>query len=233
MRRLSRTSIKAELLSDPGDLRRIPGVEDIGFEGSTLHAGREREFARVRSGHSGGPVRSLVGQPPTLEDLFLRHCGTDPDSGAGRTGRCTHEYARPGPGDPIGRGRPARIIEIHLGHCGCCGCICAATEWSPAVDPAAVGPAGHGLCGQRSKVYPTDADRTGMVASIMASPAQRAMYGNVCNDTLGAVGVWKARMFHVLIAVAVILTVIRHTCADEEAGRTELLDSTGSAATPI
>ena len=80
--------------------------------------------------------------------------------------------------------------------------------------------------GSISKVYPTEASRTGMVASIMASPAQRAMYGNVYNDTLGAVGVWKAGMFHVLIAVAVILTVIRHTRADEEAGRTELLDST-------
>lgn len=33
-------------------------------------------------------------------------------------------------------------------------------------------------------------------------------------------------MFHVLIAVAVILTVIRHTRADEENGRTELVDST-------
>ncbi len=80
--------------------------------------------------------------------------------------------------------------------------------------------------GSISKVYPTDAGRAGMVASIMASPAQRAMYGNVYNDTLGAVGVWKAGMFHVLIAVAVILTVIRHTRGDEEAGRTELLDST-------
>ena len=60
----------------------------------------------------------------------------------------------------------------------------------------------------------------------MASPAQRAMYGNIYNDSLGAVGVWKAGMFHVLIAVAVILTVIRHTRAEEENGRAELLDST-------
>ncbi|HNM84986.1 MAG TPA: ABC transporter permease, partial [Mycobacterium sp.] len=80
--------------------------------------------------------------------------------------------------------------------------------------------------GSISKVYPTDADRAGMVASIMASPAQRAMYGNIYADNLGALGVWKAGMFHVLIAVAVILTVIRHTRADEEAGRVELLDST-------
>ena len=80
--------------------------------------------------------------------------------------------------------------------------------------------------GSTAAVYPTAADRAGLVAAIMASPAQRAMYGNVYNDSLGAVGVWKAGMFHVLIAVAVILTVIRHTRADEEAGRAELLDST-------
>jgi ABC-2 type transport system permease protein len=75
-------------------------------------------------------------------------------------------------------------------------------------------------------VYPTAADRTTFAASIMASPAQRALYGNIYNDSLGAVGIWKAGMFHLLIAVAVILTVIRHTRADEETGRTELVDST-------
>jgi ABC-2 type transport system permease protein len=76
------------------------------------------------------------------------------------------------------------------------------------------------------KVYPTQADRAGFATSIMASPAQRALYGQVYNDSTGAVGIWKAGMFHLLIAVAVILTVIRHTRADEEAGRTELVDST-------
>ena len=76
------------------------------------------------------------------------------------------------------------------------------------------------------KVYPTAAARAGFAASIMASPAQRALYGQIYNDSLGAVGIWKAGMFHTLIAVAVILTVIRHTRADEETGRTELVDST-------
>ncbi|HSS24390.1 MAG TPA: ABC transporter permease [Mycobacterium sp.] len=80
--------------------------------------------------------------------------------------------------------------------------------------------------GSIEKVYPTQAGRAGFAASIMASPAQRALYGQVYNDSLGAVGIWKAGMFHLLIAVAVILTVIRHTRADEETGRTELLDST-------
>jgi ABC-2 type transport system permease protein len=80
--------------------------------------------------------------------------------------------------------------------------------------------------GSIEKVYPSQAARAGFAASIMASPAQRALYGQVYNDSLGAVGIWKAGMFHLLIAVAVILTMIRHTRADEETGRTELMDST-------
>ncbi|OOK78619.1 putative aBC transporter membrane-spanning protein [Mycobacterium kansasii] len=76
------------------------------------------------------------------------------------------------------------------------------------------------------KVYPAQQDRAGFAASIAASPAQRALYGQVYNDSLGAVGLWKAGMFHTLIAVAVILTVIRHTRADEETGRAELIEST-------
>jgi ABC-2 type transport system permease protein len=76
------------------------------------------------------------------------------------------------------------------------------------------------------KIYPGEAARAGFAASIMASPAQRALYGQIYNDSLGAVGIWKAGMFHLIIAIAVILTVIRHTRADEETGRTELVDST-------
>src|ERR1700754_3929480 len=38
MRHLSRTSIKAEMLTDPGDLTRISGVEDVSIEGTTLRA---------------------------------------------------------------------------------------------------------------------------------------------------------------------------------------------------
>ena len=78
--------------------------------------------------------------------------------------------------------------------------------------------------GSIAKIYPTETARAGFQASIMASPAQRALYGQIYSDNLGAVGIWKAGMFHTLIAVAVILTVIRHTRADEENGRTELVD---------
>jgi ABC-2 type transport system permease protein len=75
-------------------------------------------------------------------------------------------------------------------------------------------------------VYPEPSQRAALVASVMASPAQRALYGNIYNDSVGATALWKAGVFHALIGVAVILTVIRHTRGDEEAGRTELLDST-------
>ncbi|MGB8406938.1 MAG: ABC transporter permease, partial [Mycobacterium sp.] len=80
--------------------------------------------------------------------------------------------------------------------------------------------------GSIAAVYPTAAARAGFAATITASPAQRALYGNILNDSLGATGIWKAGMFHVLIAIATILTVIRHTRADEETGRSELVDST-------
>lgn len=80
--------------------------------------------------------------------------------------------------------------------------------------------------GSIESVYPTAADRASFLDSIMGSPAQRAMYGVIYNDSLGAVSIWKAGMFHTLIAVAVILTVIRHTRAEEETGRAELLEST-------
>lgn len=74
MRHLSRTSIKAELLGDPGDLSRIRGVEDITFDGNTMQAQVDSASlgALIRVLGDVG-VRSLVSQPPTLEELFLRH----------------------------------------------------------------------------------------------------------------------------------------------------------------
>src|ERR1700749_1933229 len=81
MRHLSRTSIKAEMLRDPGDLSRIRGVEDISIEGNTVRAQVDSEslgeLIRVL-GDAG--VRSLVSQPPTLEELFMRHYDTGRDN---------------------------------------------------------------------------------------------------------------------------------------------------------
>ena len=80
MRHLSRTSIKAELAGDPPDLSRIRGVEDVSIDGNTLRAHVDSESLGefVRALGEGG-VRSLVSQPPTLEELFLRHYGIGAD----------------------------------------------------------------------------------------------------------------------------------------------------------
>ncbi|WP_454198878.1 ABC transporter ATP-binding protein [Nocardia sp. Marseille-Q1738] len=86
LRHLSRTSITAELLGDPGDLSRIPGVEDIELDGATLRCQVEGEhlgeLIRVL-GDTG--VRSLTSAPPTLEELFLRHYHVDGDTAESAT----------------------------------------------------------------------------------------------------------------------------------------------------
>ncbi|MGV0633348.1 ABC transporter ATP-binding protein [Mycolicibacillus trivialis] len=83
MRHLSRTSITAEVTGDPGDLARLPGVHDLTRSGSTVRAQVDNaglgEVVRVL-GEAG--VRSLVSQPPTLEELFLRHYDAAAPAGA-------------------------------------------------------------------------------------------------------------------------------------------------------
>ena len=80
MRHLSRTSIKAEMISVPNDLVGIRGLEDVSIEGHTLRAQVDSEsMAEVIKVLGDAGVRSLVSQPPTLEDLFLRHYGSVDD----------------------------------------------------------------------------------------------------------------------------------------------------------
>lgn len=85
-------------------------------------------------------------------------------------------------------------------------------------------PAGYvkSIAGQ----YTTDSALADFATNTRASSAEIAMYGPIFNSSLGQVGLWKAGMYFTLIGIAVILTVVRHTRMDEEAGRAELLDST-------
>ncbi|MBF6097412.1 ABC transporter ATP-binding protein [Nocardia cyriacigeorgica] len=80
MRHLSRTSITAELTGDPGDLSALPGVADVQLDDRTLRCQVDSEhlgeLIRIL-GDTG--VRSLVSQPPTLEELFMRHYSTNGD----------------------------------------------------------------------------------------------------------------------------------------------------------
>lgn len=77
LRHLRRTSIQADLMRDPGDLTRIPGVADVRYSGTVLHAqvdGASLPALIAALGAAG--VRSLTSRPPTLEELFLRHYDT-------------------------------------------------------------------------------------------------------------------------------------------------------------
>lgn len=77
MRHLSSTTITADMINNPGRIDRLPGVSDITFDGRMLHARVESEsLGAVVKALGDAGVRSLVSQPPTLEDLFLRHYDT-------------------------------------------------------------------------------------------------------------------------------------------------------------
>ncbi|MEV0709312.1 ABC transporter permease [Nocardia aurea] len=75
-------------------------------------------------------------------------------------------------------------------------------------------------------VYSTQAELDNYARSITDSPALVAMYGPVFGTDIGSIGLWKAGPFYALIAIAVILTVIRHTRVEEETGRAELVGAT-------
>jgi ABC-2 type transport system ATP-binding protein len=74
LRHLSRTSVRAELDRPPEGLAGRPGVHDLEIAGNRVSCQADNdalgELLRVLA---AAGVRSLVSQPPTLEELFLRH----------------------------------------------------------------------------------------------------------------------------------------------------------------
>ncbi|MFD3701795.1 ABC transporter permease [Nocardia sp. NPDC058658] len=75
-------------------------------------------------------------------------------------------------------------------------------------------------------IYTTGEQLDGFAATTAASPALIAMYGPVFSSALGSIGTWKAGAMYAVIAIAVVLTVIRHTRVEEETGRAELVGAT-------
>ena len=74
LRHLTRTSVVAELAGAPVGLEELPGVHDLEVEGNRVRCQVDTAALDgvLRSLTSAG-VRSLVTQPPTLEELFMRH----------------------------------------------------------------------------------------------------------------------------------------------------------------
>ncbi|MEU4344693.1 ABC transporter permease [Nocardia sp. NPDC023852] len=75
-------------------------------------------------------------------------------------------------------------------------------------------------------LYDTQGELDSFARTTADSPALRAMYGPVFSSELGSIGTWKAGAMYTMIAIATVLTVIRHTRVEEETGRAELVGAT-------
>jgi ABC-2 type transport system ATP-binding protein len=92
LRHLTRTSIQAELAAPPDGLLELPGVHDLEVDGTRVRLQVDSErLDEVLRHLSAAGVRSLTSQPPTLEELFLRHYQSD---GASADGQPRKEVAR-------------------------------------------------------------------------------------------------------------------------------------------
>ncbi len=78
LRHLTRTSISAETAEPVTGIDELPGVHDVVIEGSRVRFDVDTEHldAAVRRLATLG-VRSLTSEPPTLEEMFLRHYGDE------------------------------------------------------------------------------------------------------------------------------------------------------------
>jgi polyether ionophore transport system ATP-binding protein len=81
LRHLSRTSVEAELAGPPDGLAAQPGVHNFQAQDGRVRFDVDNQAldAVLRRLTAVG-VRSLVSQPPTLEELFLRHYQTEPSA---------------------------------------------------------------------------------------------------------------------------------------------------------
>jgi ABC-2 type transport system ATP-binding protein len=83
LRHLTRTSISAELNRPPQGLDQLPGVHDLDVAGNRVRCEVDTDkLTDVLSALTAAGVRSLTSQPPTLEELFLRHYAPE-DGGTG------------------------------------------------------------------------------------------------------------------------------------------------------
>jgi ABC-2 type transport system permease protein len=75
-------------------------------------------------------------------------------------------------------------------------------------------------------LYPTATERQSYLDIVTANPALSALYGHAYGCGLGALTAWRLGGTVLLVGLATLLTVIRHTRAEEVAGRRELLGAT-------
>ena len=85
LRHLTRTSIQAELAKTPGGLDELPGVYGLQVEGTRVRCQVDTDKLDGVLRHlTMFGVRGLISQPPTLEELFMRHYQAQQTVGSGQ-----------------------------------------------------------------------------------------------------------------------------------------------------
>ncbi|CAM3906565.1 ABC transporter permease [Kibdelosporangium persicum] len=75
--------------------------------------------------------------------------------------------------------------------------------------------------------YPTEAARLEFLSTTNGNPAQLMMIGPIFDPSAAGIGAWRIRgQVALLLSLASLLLIVRHTRAEEESGRSELLGST-------
>lgn len=78
LRHLTRTTISAEVEQEPSSLNGLAGVHNLVIRGHKFELEVDsNHFGPVLSHVAALGVRSLISQPPTLEELFMRHYRED------------------------------------------------------------------------------------------------------------------------------------------------------------
>ena len=81
LRHLTRTSITADLAKEPVGVDKLPGLYDLDIQGRRLRCQVDTDkLDGVMRYLTSLGLRSLVSQPPTLEELFMRHYQVSTDS---------------------------------------------------------------------------------------------------------------------------------------------------------
>ncbi len=85
LRHLTRTSIAVETVHPVTGLEQLPGVHNVEVDGGRIRFDVDGDSLDTAVRHlSSFTIRSLTSNPPTLEELFLRHYGERVDAMAAR-----------------------------------------------------------------------------------------------------------------------------------------------------
>ncbi|MFJ6196647.1 ABC transporter permease [Micromonospora sp. NPDC092111] len=76
------------------------------------------------------------------------------------------------------------------------------------------------------ELFPTAAERAGYATGTARNPSIVALLGPVYGDSVGALTAQRGGFLQLIVGLAALLTVVRHTRTEEEAGRRELLGAT-------